>query len=117
MFASSFASPALILERKIFIEFDFHQICGVAGTGRSSSADATAKAMAALTSSALRLGKSPRMSSWVSPAARLANTVRNVTRVPLKTGSPPQIAGSRRIRSSTFVVAKELRIIGRGDRI
>jgi hypothetical protein len=84
--------------------------------------------MAALTSSALRLGKSPRMSSGASPAARLANTVRSVTRVPLKTGSPPQLAGSRRIRSSylpplvafsiwfsekTFLAVKDLKIIGR----
>jgi len=32
---------------KVFIELDFHRICGTAGTGRSSSAEAAAKAMAA----------------------------------------------------------------------
>ncbi len=32
---------------KIFVELDFHRTCGIAGTGRSSCAEAAAKAIAA----------------------------------------------------------------------
>src|SRR5208282_963590 len=88
---------------KVLVEFDFHQKWGVAGTGRSSSAEAAANAIAARTCSAFRAGKSARISSTESPAARLANTVRSITRVPRNTGSPPQICGSRRILSSWFI--------------
>jgi hypothetical protein len=89
--------------RKVLVEFDPHRTCGVEGTGRSSSAEAAAKAIAACTSSVFRAGKSARISSVVSPAARLANTVRRVTRVPRKTGSPPQICGSLTILSWWFI--------------
>ena len=64
-----------------------------------------ARAIATRTSSAWRLGKSARISSIVSPAARLESTVRRVTRVSLKTGSPPHIAGSRTILSSLFCMS------------
>src|SRR5580692_3164621 len=42
---------------KVFVELDLHRMCGVAGTGKSSSAEAAAKAMAACTSSGFRTGK------------------------------------------------------------
>ena len=87
------------LQREILVELGFHWTLGTAGMGRSSSAEAAANAIAAQTSSALRVGKSARMSSAPSPAARLANTVLSNTRVPLKIGSPPQIWRSRTIRS------------------
>src|SRR5437773_12075708 len=51
-------------------------------------------------SSGVKLGKSARIFSAVSPSARLARTVRSVTRVPLNTGSPLQIWRSRTIRPS-----------------
>lgn len=87
-------------ERKILVQLDIDRMCGTAGTGKSSSAEAAANAMAARTSFAFRLGKSERMSSVESPTARLASTVRRETRVPLKTGWPPQIPLSRMMRSS-----------------
>jgi hypothetical protein len=59
--------------------------------GKSSSAEAAANAIAAWISKGLRPEKSARIASGVSPAARLASTVRGVTLVPLKTGSPPQM--------------------------
>jgi hypothetical protein len=90
------------MHRKVFVEFDPHRICGVAETGRSSSAEAAAKAIAACKSSVFRAGKAVRMSSVESPAAKLANTVRRVTRVPRKTASPPQISASLTILSSCF---------------
>jgi len=92
------------------VEFDPHQKCGVAGTGRSSSAEAAANAIAAFTCSTFRAGKSRRISSTESPAARLANTVRRVTRVPRNTGSPPQICGSLTIWSSWFIGGNPSRI-------
>src|ERR1039458_2580046 len=52
---------------QILIEFDLHRIWGMAGTGRSSSADAAAKAITARMSSGVRLGKSFRISSTESP--------------------------------------------------
>src|ERR1035438_2594295 len=55
---------------------------------------------AAWISRGLRLEKSARIASGVSPAARLASMVRSVTLVPLKTGSHPQIWGSRMMRWS-----------------
>src|SRR6266496_6247748 len=70
--------------KKVLVEFDPHQKCGVAGTGISSSAEAAANAIAARTCSALRDGKSARISSTESPAAKLASTMRRVTRVPRK---------------------------------
>jgi len=91
------------MRRKIFVELDPHRMCGVAGTGRSSSAEAAAKAIAASTSSVFRAGKPARISSMESPAAKLANTVRSVTRVPRKTGSPPQIFVSLRILCWWFI--------------
>lgn len=51
-------------------------------------------------SSGVRLGKSAKTVSGVSLLARLASTVRSVTLVPLKTGSPPQILGST---NDTFI--------------
>src|ERR1700733_7040787 len=80
---------------EILVQLDLHRISGTAGKGKSSSADAAANAIAAWTSSSFRLGKSARISSGRSPSARLARTVRRVTRVPLNTGSPAQILGSR----------------------
>src|SRR5258708_1919150 len=35
------------MHRKVFVELDSHRMCGVAGTGKSSSAEAAAKAIAA----------------------------------------------------------------------
>ena len=35
------------LQREVFVELDFHRICGAGGTGKSSSADAAANAIAA----------------------------------------------------------------------
>src|SRR5258708_36421034 len=83
---------------KIFVQLDFHRTCGTGGTGKSSSAEGAAKAMAARMSSGFRLGKSERISSAESPAAREASTVRRVTCLPLNTGAPPQIALSRTMR-------------------
>src|SRR5450755_3415307 len=88
---SELAQPGSDLQGQVLVELGFHWMLGTAGTGRSSSAEAAVKAIAAQTSLALRLGKSARMSSAASPAARLASTVRSRTRVPLNTGSPPQI--------------------------
>jgi hypothetical protein len=51
-------------------------------------------------SSTFRLGKSASICSAESPPARLASTVRRVTRVPLKTGSPPQIPHSGMLNTS-----------------
>src|SRR5579863_2237292 len=90
------------LQRQVLVQLCFHRMSGAAGTGRSSSADAAANAIAARRSSAFRVGKSARISSTESPAAKLANTVRKRTRVPLKTGSPPQIRRSRTIRSANL---------------
>jgi hypothetical protein len=80
---------------KILVELDLHRILGTFGVGRSSSAEAAAKAITARTSSSLRVGKSLSISSTRAPSARLARIVRIVTRVPLITGSPPQIFESR----------------------
>jgi hypothetical protein len=82
---------------KIFVQFDSHWMSGTLWTGMSSSADTAAKAMIARTSSSVSVGKSSRISSTLAPSARLAKTVRTVTRVPLITGSPPQTFGSRSI--------------------
>jgi len=49
-------------DRKMFIQFDLHGIFGMLGTGRSSSAEAAAKAIAARTSSSLSVGKSSMIS-------------------------------------------------------
>src|SRR6202041_4942 len=67
----------------------FYRRRGVAGTGRSSSADAAAKAIAAWTSAGCREGQPARIASIVSPAAKPASTVRRRKRVPLKAGCPP----------------------------
>src|ERR1039457_977564 len=96
---SQFLQTSCDAQREVLIELGFHWTLGTAGVGRSSSAVAAANAIAAQTSSALRLGKSARMSSAASPAARLASTVRSRTRVPLNTGSPPQNLRSRTMRS------------------
>src|SRR5258707_3193376 len=87
------------LHGEVLIQLDPHQIAGRPGKGRSSSADAAAKAITARTSSLLRAGKLPRISASVDPSARLANSVRNVTRGPRITGSPPHIGGSLTLRS------------------
>ena len=83
---------------EVFVQLDFHRTSGIAGIGKSSSAEAAAKAIAARISSGVRLGKAASMLSGVSPSAKLANTVRSVTRVPWKTASPLQIWRSRTIR-------------------
>jgi hypothetical protein len=82
-------------EREILVQLDLHRTWGVSGTGKSSSAEAAANAIAARTCFAFRVGNCSRMVSTFSPVAREASTVRNVTRVPLNTGSPPQIRLSR----------------------
>jgi hypothetical protein len=87
------------LKRYVLVELEFHRVCGRFGTGKSSSAEAAAKAIAAQISLGFKVGKSARISSGELPAARLANTVRSVTLVPLKTGAPPQICGSWTMRS------------------
>ena len=68
---------------------DPHAGTGAAGVGRSSSAEAAAKAMTARTAGSVRVGKSASIFGMGAPSARLASTVRTVTRVPFKTGSPP----------------------------
>jgi hypothetical protein len=85
--------------RQVLVQLDPHRISGLAGTGKSSSAEAAAKEIAARTSSTFKLGKSDRISSTLSPSAKLARIVRSVTRVPRNTGSPPQVCGSRTMRS------------------
>jgi hypothetical protein len=77
------------------VQLDLHVTAGVACSGRSSSAETAAKATTARTASRLSVGKSSNSSSVSMPSARLASTVRTVTRVPVTTGSPPQIEGSR----------------------
>ena len=72
----------------------------MAGKGRSSSADAGAKAMTASMCFSFSVGKSARISSGRPPSARLANTERTVTRVPLITGWPPEICESRTMKST-----------------
>src|ERR1700676_5743805 len=47
--------------REILIQLEFHRMRGVSGVGRSFSAEAARKAMAACMSSSLRLGKSARI--------------------------------------------------------
>jgi len=42
-----------------------------------------------------RMGNSARISAVVAPSAKLASTVLKVTHVPLSTGSPPTMWGSR----------------------
>jgi hypothetical protein len=80
---------------QVLVQLDLHATSGVACSGRSSSAETAAKATTARTASRLSVGKSNNSSSVSIPSARLASTVRTVTRVPVTTGSPPQIAGSR----------------------
>src|SRR5215469_1930828 len=58
---------------KILIELDLHRMCGTSGTGKSSSAEAAANAMAARMSSAFKAGESARISSAESPSAKLAS--------------------------------------------
>src|ERR1700761_180527 len=82
-------------EREILVQLDLHRTWGVSGTGKSSSADAAANAMAARTSFAFSVGNCSRILSTFSPAASDASTVRKVTLVPLNTGSPPHIRLSR----------------------
>ena len=62
------------LKRKILVQLDLHRTCGTSGTGKSSSAEEAANAMAARTSSVFKLGKLARISSAESPAAKLAST-------------------------------------------
>ena len=82
-------------------------------TGRHSSirtgahaADLTtsseASARTARTSSRLRLGHDSKISSRLSPSARLSNKTATGTRVPRKHGVPPMISGSVEIRSDAF---------------
>ena len=52
-------------------------------------------APAARTCSAVSFGKSRSTSATSFPTGRFASTVRSVTRVPRKTGYPPQTWGSR----------------------
>ena len=49
-------------ERQVFIQFDFHGMLGMLGTGRSSSAEAAAKAITARISSSFNVGKSSMIS-------------------------------------------------------
>jgi hypothetical protein len=72
--------------RQVFIQLDLDATSGIAGNGRSSSAEAAPKAITARTSSALMAGKSAVISSMLAPSARLASSVRSVTRVPLMGG-------------------------------
>src|SRR4029434_257182 len=81
--------------REILVELDLHATEGVAGMGKSSSADTAAKAMTARTAASSRVGSSRTLVAPLRPSASLASTVRTVTRVPLTIGSPPQIPGSR----------------------
>jgi hypothetical protein len=97
---AKFAEQLFQMIRQILIQFNLHRIGGIDGTGRSSSADAAANAIAARMSSIVRVGKSASISSAPSPTARLASAVRNVTSVPRQTGSPPQMLGSRIMRSA-----------------
>jgi hypothetical protein len=78
------------LERKIFIDLDFH--AANLGEGRSSRVDAAAKAITARRASIDTPGKSFSIASNESPASSDARIVLKGTRVPLITGVPPQIA-------------------------
>jgi len=48
--------------RQVLVQFDLHEMFGMLGTGRSSSADAAANAITARTSPSVRVGKSARIS-------------------------------------------------------
>ena len=80
---------------QVFIQLDFHEMAGTSGIGKSSWTLAAANAMTSLTCCSVTEGKLARICSTESPSARDARIVLNVTRVPRKTGWPPQIAGSR----------------------
>jgi hypothetical protein len=80
---------------KIFIQFDFHAGRGAALIGKSSCADAAAKAIKARTAPSVRVEKSAKISLTVAPSAKLARMVRTVTRVPFITHSPPQTSTLR----------------------
>lgn len=67
--------------RKVLVKFNLHAICGMPGRGRSSSAEAAAKAMTARTAPSVKVGKSSRMAWMLAPSARPARIVRMVTRV------------------------------------
>ena len=91
----SFRRGACVHEhRDVLVQLDSHPKDGAGLGGKSSAADAAANAIAARTCSTVRDGNALRMVSVESPSARLARTVRNVTRVPLKTVCVPQIFGS-----------------------
>src|SRR3989304_3304823 len=81
----------------VLVELYFHASEGAGGIGKSSSAETAAKAMIARTADSSSVGKSLTICTTLIPSARLAKMVRTVTRVPLTTGSPAQIAGSRTI--------------------
>lgn len=88
------AEPAGQRRRQVLVQLDLQWTAGSARTGISSIADAAAKAMTARTACSSSDGKSSRISGIVAPSTRLASTVRTVTRVARRTGSPPQILGS-----------------------
>lgn len=48
--------------RQVLVQFDLHEMLGMLGTGRSSSAEAAANAITARTSRSVRVGKSARIS-------------------------------------------------------
>jgi len=47
---------------EVLVEFDLHEMFGMLGTGRSSSADVAANAITARTSRSVSVGKSSRIS-------------------------------------------------------
>lgn len=107
------SKPARQRDREILVELEPHQKRGRPGTGRSSCADEAANAIAARSCSSVSVGKAARISSDVSPSAKLASTVRSKMRVPRNTGWPPQIAGLRSKNSSSFGAAMTISTIAR----
>jgi hypothetical protein len=81
---------------EVFVDLDLHAaIAGRGDTGRSSFAEAAAKAMTERSPSAVTVGNPAN--SWASelPSAKLARRVRTGTRVPLTTQVPPHTSARR----------------------
>jgi len=76
--------------RQIFIQLELHAAkAGTGGKGKSSPADAAAKAMTARRPIGGTVGKSASTSASVAPSAKVASSVRTGTLVPLTTSAPP----------------------------
>lgn len=80
---------------QVLVQLELHGLAGTVGAGKSSSAEAAANAITALRASGGTVGKSAKICSTEAPSARLANSVRTGTRVPLITICPPHTSGFR----------------------